>query len=41
MAARDGLLPQWQKALSALKAHAKVAWLDEPGTYKAVFAVVK
>lgn len=40
MGKRDGMLPDWQKALNALKAHAKVAWLDEPATYKAVFAAV-
>ncbi len=38
MGKRDALLPDWQKALNALKAHGKVAWLDEPATYKAVFA---
>ncbi len=39
MAKRDGELPQWHKVMNALKAYGKVAWLEEPGTWKAVFAV--
>jgi hypothetical protein len=38
LAARDALLPGLTRALARLKAQAKVTWMDEPGTYAAMFA---
>jgi hypothetical protein len=38
---RDALLPDWSKALRRLKKRAAVAWEDDEGTYKAVFAAVE
>ena len=32
MGKRDAMLPDWQKALNALKAFAKAGWIDEPAT---------
>lgn len=38
IAARDALLPGWTRALERLRLHAKAAWVDEPATYRAIFA---
>jgi hypothetical protein len=38
LAEREALLPSWAKALRKLKLHAAVAWDEDAGTYKAVFA---
>lgn len=38
LAAREALLPAWDKALRSLRKHADVAWEDDPATQKAVFA---
>lgn len=36
--ARDVLAPEVQQALTALRAHARAAWLKEPGVYQTMFA---
>lgn len=38
LGARDALLPEWTRALEKLRINAKAVWLDEPATYRAVFA---
>lgn len=38
VAARDALLPDWQKALTRLRVLAKASFVDEPGAYEAIFA---
>lgn len=38
LAARDALLPDWQKSLSRLRVTAKAAFVDDPATYGALFA---
>ncbi len=35
---RDALLPDWTRALERLRLHARAAWVDEPGIYRAIFA---
>lgn len=37
-AARNGFLPEWQKAQSALRVQAKAALAKRPGAYEALFA---
>jgi hypothetical protein len=38
LSARDALLPGLTRALAKLKAQAKATWMDEPGTFAAMFA---
>lgn len=37
--ARDVLAPELQKVLTALRAHARAAWINEPGVYQSMFAL--
>ena len=38
VAARDALLPDWQKALTRLRVLARASLVDQPGGYEAIFA---
>lgn len=38
LAARDALLPGWQRAYERLRLSAKAAWVDTPAIYRSVFA---